>query len=96
MAPWDRAWLGGGRGVVRTVIISQARGHCSWECADFFRDSIPTVQMGRLRPRKESETPKVLDVADEGFHTFKSSGPKTSIPRHGALPGQEAAIVELD
>lgn len=94
MAPWDRAWLSGGRGRVRTVTAGQAGGHPSWEGADFLKDPIPTVQVGRLRPREESETPKVLGVAE--IPLIHKLWPKMNIPRHWALPGQEAAVDELD
>lgn len=57
---------------------------------------MPTTQMGRLKRGEESETPKVLQVADQGLHPFTNFGPKMNIPRHWALRGQETAMVELD
>lgn len=77
VAPWDRAWCRGGRGGVRIVTACQAEGHHSREGADFLRHPIPTVQKGRLRPREESETPRVLGVATSNSTHSQAFGPKS-------------------
>lgn len=102
VAPWSRTWFGGDRRGVRAVTPSQSQGPL-WEpsntAAGRIRTSVeaPACYTDRkTEPREEGKTPKVLGVTDLGLRQFTGFGPKINIPRHWALPGQEAAEVELD
>lgn len=102
MASWNRTWFRGDRRGVRAVTPGQGQGPL-WEpsnaAAGRVRTSVEAPAYctdGKTEPKEEGKTPKVLGVKEPELHQFTGFGPKINIPRHWALPGQEAAEVEWD